>query len=69
VISAYAGCVKVHDASGEVPNLKRRPGLRTWHVMDENGNWCSPEDAEDTKVGLVSSRLPFAFAKRPENPE
>lgn len=29
------------DVSNQVPGLKRNKGLKTWRIMDENGNWYS----------------------------
>ena len=42
--------VDIIDCSGSLPELRRKPGLKTWSVMDRNGNmWGSWEDIEQAK--------------------
>lgn len=56
VASAIEHCggsskVDIVDCSGDLPELKRRPGLQSWKVMDKQGRiWGSWQEVEDEKA-------------------
>ncbi|PLB34157.1 tRNA (cytosine-C5-)-methyltransferase [Aspergillus candidus] len=42
--------VRIVDCSNELPGLKRRPGLRTWKVMDREGRmWSNWKEIEEQR--------------------
>ncbi|KAM5482002.1 tRNA (cytosine-5-)-methyltransferase ncl1 [Microsporum audouinii] len=55
-----SGKVEIVDCAKELPELKRRPGLTTWKIMDKTGriyeNWAEAEE-EVRKLNPAASRL------------
>ena len=55
------GAVEVVDVAGQLPELKRRPGMTTWKIFDNNGEEMERE--EFTPGGRVTETM---FPPRPE---
>lgn len=63
--------VEILDCSDQFPLLKRKPGLRTWKIMDKaNRMWSSWQEVEEytkkTEDGVTPSRLVETMFPRPE---
>ncbi|KAI5067305.1 hypothetical protein GOP47_0017833 [Adiantum capillus-veneris] len=58
VLRCSEGCLELLDVSDELPELKRRPGLKTWKVRDK-GLWISSyRNVDKHRVGSI---LPSMF--------
>ncbi|MCO5599395.1 hypothetical protein L7F22_053497 [Adiantum nelumboides] len=58
VLRRSGGCLELLDVSKELPELKRRPGLKTWKVRDK-GLWiCSYHNVDKHRAGSI---LPSMF--------
>ncbi|ETS05431.1 S-adenosyl-L-methionine-dependent methyltransferase [Trichoderma reesei RUT C-30] len=63
--------VEIVDASDQLPGLVRRPGLKTWKIMDKSGRiWNSWEEVEkftkESNDGVVPGRLQSSMFPDPE---
>ncbi|KAK5653884.1 hypothetical protein OQA88_7809 [Cercophora sp. LCS_1] len=66
--------IEIVDCSDQLPLLKRKPGLRTWKVIDKSGRiWNSWQEVEEyTKTegeGIAPSRLVETMFPAPEGHE
>lgn len=69
--------VEILDCSNELPGLKRKPGMKTWKVMDKSGriwdNWEQVQEwVEGSSEKVVPGKLvPSMFPSQPDenNPE
>lgn len=54
------GALELVDVSGELPGLRRVPGLASWKLTDRQGNlYASPAEVKEDKKGrLVPSLFP-----------
>ena len=61
ILRQTRGALELADCSDTLPELKRRPGLRTWHVRDKAGWLASPADIpQGVKTSLTRSMFPDA---------
>lgn len=37
LLRSFKGCIELEDVSGELPALKRRPGVTSWKISDKAG--------------------------------
>ncbi|KAM7195647.1 mitochondrial GTPase [Naviculisporaceae sp. PSN 640] len=64
--------IEIVDCSDRLPELKRKPGLRKWQIMDKTGSvWNTWKEVEDyvksTEDGINPSRLVDTMFPRPED--
>ncbi|KAL6881189.1 S-adenosyl-L-methionine-dependent methyltransferase [Trichoderma novae-zelandiae] len=63
--------VEIVDSSDQLPGLERRPGLKTWKIMDKGGRiWSSWEEVEkftkESNDGVTPGRLQPTMFPDPE---
>lgn len=65
--------VEILDCSNELPDLKRKPGMKTWKVMDKQGriwnNWAEVEawTAESREKVIPGKLVPTMFPRKQED--
>lgn len=66
LLRTYKGQLKLVDASKELPELKRAPGISSWKVYYDKGKWASSRDELDMPAKFKKAVLDSCFAPTPE---
>jgi multisite-specific tRNA:(cytosine-C5)-methyltransferase len=56
-------CVEIVDCKDQLPELKRKPGLKSWNIIDKAGKiWNSWEEVQESVKGSQDGALPGRVA-------
>ena len=59
IIRRTQGSLQLVDVSNELPNLKRKPGIKHWRVMDRDGTWYNTHEELPTERALKMPKTLF----------